>query len=81
MSPVVWKHDIPPQFGVAMKVDPNNPQGKTPCSPEAFQGFYPNFILVSLFDGSVKTVNPKITPATWSNAMRHDDGQVLGPDW
>jgi hypothetical protein len=80
-SPVVWKHDLLPQFGAAMKADPNNPKGKKGCNPEAFQAFSPGGIQVALFDGSVRTVSPKISQQTWSNAIRHDDGQPLGNDW
>ncbi len=70
-SPVVWKHDLLPQFDAT----------KTTANPEAFQGFSASSIQMGLFDGSVRSVISKISQQTWSNAMRHDDGNPLGADW
>jgi len=36
---------------------------------------------VGLGDGSVRQVNPSITPLTWNQAITPNDGQVLGSDW
>jgi hypothetical protein len=80
-SPAVWKHDVAPQFGAAMKVDPDNAQGKTPCNPEGFQAFGKSGLVIALFDGSTRIVTPRITPQTWSALMQPADGMVLGPDF
>jgi prepilin-type N-terminal cleavage/methylation domain-containing protein len=37
--------------------------------------------IVGLMDGSVRGVNPSITQFTWINAVRPDDGNVLGGNW
>ncbi len=38
-------------------------------------------ILVGLFDGSVRTLNPKISKETLKHAIMRNDGMVLGPDF
>ena len=38
-------------------------------------------VQVCLCDGSVRTVLPSVSTATWSNAVNPQDGKVLGPDW
>ena len=38
-------------------------------------------ILVGLGDGSVRTVSPGVSPATWWSAMTATGGEVLGSDW
>ncbi len=75
-SPVVWDHELPPQFWAAMNPDANG----TPCNPEAFQAFG-SVINVAMFDGWVRSVNSNISAATWSNVMRDDDGNELGEDF
>jgi prepilin-type N-terminal cleavage/methylation domain-containing protein len=37
--------------------------------------------MVGLGDGSVRSVTPSVSVATWTNAVDPGDGQVLGPDW
>jgi hypothetical protein len=32
-------------------------------------------------DGSVRSVNPGISVATWQSAVSPDDGKPLGTDW
>jgi hypothetical protein len=60
-----------PQFGVLVDT----------CDARGWQSFGSGSIQVSLFDGSVRGVTPGITPLTWTNALRVDDGLVLGADW
>ena len=36
---------------------------------------------VCLVDGSVRGVTPAVTPVTWWNAVKPDDGNPLGTDW
>ena len=38
-------------------------------------------ILTALCDGSVRLVNNSVSGVTWWNAIRPDDGSVLGTDW
>jgi len=42
---------------------------------------HPGACLVGLVDGSVRTVSSGISQATFTNAVRPDDGQPLGSDW
>jgi type II secretory pathway pseudopilin PulG len=42
---------------------------------------YENYVLVSLYDGSVRTVSTKISHATWKAAMTPNAGDILGADW
>lgn len=51
------------------------------CNPCLLQASTPGGELVSLGDGSCRTVSPSISLATWQNAIRPDDGNVLGSDW
>jgi len=51
------------------------------CDPGRVQAFFDSGIQVGLGDGSVRTVGPQISVLTWGNAVRPDDGQILGPDW
>jgi hypothetical protein len=80
-SPVVWKHDLLPQFGAAMKAPAEGVKGKAACSPEAFQAYGTTGIQVAMFDGSVRMVNTKVSQKSWSNAMRDDDGLAPGKDF
>jgi len=52
-------------------VDPNNDWG----------GPFPSGGLFLIGDGTVRTVNYSITPATFANALNPSDGQVLGSNW
>jgi type II secretory pathway pseudopilin PulG len=38
-------------------------------------------VFVGLGDGSTRVINPKISEATWKNAIDPADGNVLGSDW
>jgi prepilin-type N-terminal cleavage/methylation domain-containing protein len=51
------------------------------CVPCQLQGPWGGGILVGLGDGSARLVSNGISAATWTNAVRPDDGNVLGSDW
>lgn len=38
-------------------------------------------ILVGLADGSVRSVNSSVTPATWWSALTPNGNDVTAPDW
>jgi type II secretory pathway pseudopilin PulG len=42
---------------------------------------YQKYVLVSLYDGSVRTVAAGISKTTWQSAMTPNGGEVLGADW
>ncbi len=80
-SPVVWKHDLLPQFGATSRhANEKAGKGKAPCDPAAFQAFG-NTINVAMFDGHVISVSSRVTRQSWSDAMRDDDGNVPGKDF
>jgi len=54
---------------------------KAQCNPQRVQGFSSGGILVSLADGSVRTVSSGMSQATWGRAVEPKDGLVLGNDW
>jgi prepilin-type N-terminal cleavage/methylation domain-containing protein len=51
------------------------------CSIRNLQAMDAGVCLVSLFDGSVRTVSTSIGGATWFAAIWPNDGMVLGSDW
>jgi prepilin-type N-terminal cleavage/methylation domain-containing protein len=51
------------------------------CDPRNLQALDPGGCLVSMFDGSVRTVGPSVNGTTWYAAIWPQDGAVLGPDW
>jgi prepilin-type N-terminal cleavage/methylation domain-containing protein len=51
------------------------------CNPCMLQFSSASGIQVGLGDGSVRSVNSSITPATWASAVQPRDGVALGPDW
>lgn len=52
----------------------NNPSGVA-------HSFRPGGLLTALCDGAVRTVTPKMAPATFARALCPGDGNVLGEDW
>lgn len=52
----------------------NNPSGVA-------HSFRLTGLLTALCDGSVRTVTPKMSPATFARALCPGDGNVLGEDW
>jgi prepilin-type N-terminal cleavage/methylation domain-containing protein len=63
---------LPPQSAPAWSVN---------CNPCMLQSMTTGTILVGLGDGSVRSVSPSISAATWANAIYPADGNVLGSDW
>jgi hypothetical protein len=51
------------------------------CDPTRAATAHAGGILVGLADGSVRTLAPGISGATWWAAVTPADGDVLGPDW
>jgi prepilin-type N-terminal cleavage/methylation domain-containing protein len=51
------------------------------CDPRNLQAMDAGGCLVSMFDGSVRTVGPGVGGSTWYAAIWPQDGGVLGPDW
>jgi hypothetical protein len=51
------------------------------CDPTRAATAHPGGILVGLADGSVRTLAPGISGATWWAAVTPSGGEVLGPDW
>jgi hypothetical protein len=51
------------------------------CNISNLQAMEPAGCLVSLFDGSVRLVNPSVSGTTWYAAIWYKDGGVLGDDW
>jgi prepilin-type N-terminal cleavage/methylation domain-containing protein len=51
------------------------------CNAGLLQAHYSSGTLVGLGDGSVRTISPGISQATWGNAVTPDDGNPLGTDW
>jgi type II secretory pathway pseudopilin PulG len=42
---------------------------------------FEDYVLVALFDGSVRTVKTTISHKTWKEAMTPNGGEILGNDW
>jgi prepilin-type N-terminal cleavage/methylation domain-containing protein len=53
----------------------------TQCNDHMVQGYTSAGIQVALGDGTVRMVSSGITPQTWGNALRPNDGNTLGSDW
>jgi prepilin-type N-terminal cleavage/methylation domain-containing protein len=51
------------------------------CLKNLAQSPHSGVCLVSLADGSVRSVSTSITPLTWHNALQANDGLPLGSDW
>jgi len=51
------------------------------CLGYLTQSYQDAAIQVGLGDGSVRSVTPRITSATWANALLPADGNILGADW
>jgi len=62
-----------PLFQVAPK--------QSACDPKLLQSFSSGGIQVGLGDGSVRSVSPGVSQATWGRAVDPNDGGVLGADW
>jgi prepilin-type N-terminal cleavage/methylation domain-containing protein len=51
------------------------------CDPTLFSTPHPGGMVVSLCDGSVRTVSASISPTTWWYVNTPAGGEVLGNDW
>jgi prepilin-type N-terminal cleavage/methylation domain-containing protein len=51
------------------------------CDPHVLASPHTGVMVVGLGDGTVRTVSPGISLATWLTACIPDNGQVLGNDW
>lgn len=51
------------------------------CNPSIPQTPHASGILVALGDGSVRTLSPRISPATFWSAVTPSGGETLGNDW
>lgn len=51
------------------------------CSVRNLQAMDAGGCLVSMFDGSIRTVNTSVSGTTWYSAIWPNDGTVLGSDW
>jgi prepilin-type N-terminal cleavage/methylation domain-containing protein len=51
------------------------------CNTAVIASPHTSIMVVGLGDGSVRTVTPSISVATWVNACIPDSGQALGSDW
>ena len=51
------------------------------CNPRVPQTPYPGGLLAGLGDGSVRTIAPGVSPATFWAAVTPASGEVLGNDW
>jgi type II secretory pathway pseudopilin PulG len=84
---------LPPTFADAAMGDvlPGSPEAQTltfqlrppvdNIDPRIPQSPYTTGLLVGLADGSVRMLNPNISPRTFWAAVTPNGGEVLGPDW
>ena len=54
---------------------------QTTCDIRRASTQHTGVLMLSLADGSVRTIRPGITGITWWEAAKPDDGAVLGTDW
>jgi type II secretory pathway pseudopilin PulG len=92
-DPNQWDHLLPPNFANPYTGDvvPGSPEAETltfqlrPKIEEVDiripQSPYTTGLLVGLADGSVRMLNPNISPRTFWAAVTPNGGEVLGPDW
>jgi prepilin-type N-terminal cleavage/methylation domain-containing protein len=59
---------------------PQNAPSVQACNPYFVQAMAADGCVVSMMDGSVRTVPPSVSPTTWVRALWASDGLVLG-DW
>jgi prepilin-type N-terminal cleavage/methylation domain-containing protein len=68
-------------FGAGAFSVPQFSPTKAVAKKQYAQSAHTGTILVSLMDGSVRTVNASISQPTWQYALQGDDGQVMGSNW
>src|SRR5437660_10248755 len=54
---------------------------QTACDPALAQTPHPGGMLVAIADGSVRSLAPSMSGATWWSACTPDGGEVLSQDW
>jgi len=78
------------QNAATKKADPADPKATFQLHPDAKQcvssplmgqSFTKKGLLISMFDGSARTVSPNISTETWNSAVQPNDGNPLGKDW
>ena len=78
------------QNAATKKADPADPKATFQLHPDAKQcvssplmgqSFTKKGLLVSMFDGSARTVSPNVSAETWNSAVQPNDGNPLGKDW
>jgi len=81
-GPIVASTDVGDPIGNAA-VPQFQPPGSNPatCDGGRASSKHTGGIVCGMGDGSVRTVNRNITPATWWAAITPDAGDVLGSDW
>ena len=90
-DPNEWFFVLPPTFADTGCVLPGSPEAETltfqlrPTLEEADvripQSPYTHGLLVGIADGSVRMLNPNISPRTFWAAVTPNGGEVLGPEW
>jgi prepilin-type N-terminal cleavage/methylation domain-containing protein len=70
--------NAPGQLGEIFQVQPTQVNCNPNYTPQSFSS---SGISTSLFDGSVRQVNPSISVQSWVFATQPNDGNPLGSDW
>jgi prepilin-type N-terminal cleavage/methylation domain-containing protein len=70
-----------PGFYTITAVPQAKPQAFSNCNPCLLQAMSAGGILVSMGDGSSRSVSPSISLTTWQSAIMPADGTILGSDW
>lgn len=68
----------PSDEGATFQLQPGAKEAR--CAPLMAQSFS-KMLLVGLCDGSVRSVSPEVSAATWNSVVHPSDGMVLGDDW
>ncbi len=59
----------------------STPRSVSDCQKDDVHARIDGGLLISLMDGSTRTVNPNISTTTWDNVANPKEGEVLGDDW
>jgi prepilin-type N-terminal cleavage/methylation domain-containing protein len=65
-----------PQFNPSL-----NPSSPNFANPNLAAGFHPNLIIISLMDGSVRSVGTSVSIQSWNCAVQPADGMVFDSTW
>jgi prepilin-type N-terminal cleavage/methylation domain-containing protein len=77
--PGLANQGAPNAIGPTSKFQVQPSQGN--CDPTRAATAHPGGIQVGLVDGSVRTLAPSLSGATWAAAVTRAGGEVLGSDW